>query len=125
MVRILTAAALATAALLATAVHAEGDAVKGHAIFHEKCSVCHLAGTNGPKLLGAPLFGVVGRTAGTVPGYTYSAAMKASGLVWTNEALEHYLTDPTKVVPGTHMTFAGLKNDAAIDDVVAYLDTLK
>jgi cytochrome c len=125
MVRILTAAALASAMLVATAAHAQGDSGKGHAIFHEKCSVCHLAGASGPKLLGAPLFGVVGRGAGTVPGYAYSPAMKASGLVWTNETLEHYLADPAKVVPGTHMTFAGLKNDAAIDDVVAYLDTLK
>jgi cytochrome c len=125
MVRILTAAALASAVLLSTAALAEGNAEKGHAIFHEKCSVCHLAGANGPKLLGAPLFGVVGRTAGTVPGYTYSPAMKASGLVWTNETLEHYLANPTKVLPGTHMTFAGLKNDEAIEDVVAYLDTLK
>jgi cytochrome c len=125
MVRILTRTGLLTAALLATAAHADGNAEKGHAIFHDKCSVCHLASADGARLLGAPLFGVVGRSAGTAPGYDCSAAMKASGIDWSNETLEHYLQAPAKVVPGTKMTFAGLKSDEQIEDVIAYLDTLK
>lgn len=126
MVHLLIRAALAAAALCAaSAAMASADVEKGHTVFHNQCSICHVVTAGGPKLLGPTLFGVVGRTAASVPGFNYSPAMKASGLTWTDETLARYLPAPAKLVPGTKMTYAGLKNPQQLADVVAYLDTLK
>ncbi len=68
-----------------------------------------------------PLNGIVGRKAGTYPDYNYSSAIRDSGLVWDEPTLTTYLRAPRKVVPGTRMTFAGLKKDKDIADVIAFL----
>ncbi|HEX8445544.1 MAG TPA: cytochrome c family protein [Sphingomonas sp.] len=96
-----------------------GDAVKGKATF-AKCMICH-AVEPGKNKLGPTLSGVVGRKAGTVPGYAYSAAMKAIGLTWTPAVLDKYLASPRAVVPGTKMIFAGLPAPADRANVIAYL----
>ena len=62
-----------------------------------------------------------GRTAGSLEGYKYSKAMKASGIVWTEETLAEYLRAPKKYIKGTKMAFAGLKKDADIENIIAYL----
>lgn len=117
---------LAAAALLLAApmAHADvtGDAVKGKSAFGA-CAMCHtgVAGKNG---MGPSLFGVVGRTAGTAPGFKYSEAMKAAG-TWTPEALDAYLADPRKAVPGNVMPYAGVKDPQKRADIIAYLKTLK
>jgi cytochrome c len=67
------------------------------------------------------LKGVFGRKAGTVPGYSYSSAMKASGIVWDEAKLKAYLKDPKATVPNNKMTFVGLKKDDEIADLIAYL----
>ncbi len=67
------------------------------------------------------LNGVVGRKAGTYPGYDYSAANKNSGLTWNVPTLQKYLADPQKVVPGTKMIFPGIKDPAKVNDVIAFL----
>jgi len=75
----------------------------------------------GKNMLGPSLAGIIGRKAGTEAGYSYSAAMKQSGLVWDLKTLDAYLTDPQKVVPGNKMPFPGLKTDHDRTDVIAYM----
>jgi cytochrome c len=100
---------------------ADGDATKGAAIYKAKCAMCHAPDQNkiGPKSAG-----VVGRKAGSLPDYTYSTALKASGQTWDVASLDKWLTGPSALVPGTKMAF---KLPEAQDraDVIAYLGTLK
>jgi cytochrome c2 len=109
--------ALVTAAL----AQAAGDPKKGEQVFNTQCKACHSleAGKNG---IGPTLHGLFGRKAGTVPGYSYSAAMKNSGVVWNDDTLKEYLADPHKFIPGDKMVFAGIKNEAQLDDLLAYLE---
>jgi cytochrome c2 len=118
----LTLAALI--AFAATPASAMGDAVNGKALFM-RCAICHKVTKDGGNGLGPNLFGVGGRKAGTVPGFSYSVAMKTSDINWTEEKLEAYIADPKGVVPGNRMAFAGLSNRTLADDVAAYLITLK
>jgi cytochrome c len=97
-----------------------GDAEAGAAVF-KKCQACHKAGPGAKNGVGPVLNGIVGRAAGTFPGYNYSAATKNSGLVWDETTLATYLHAPRKLVPGTKMTFAGLPKDKEVRDVIAYL----
>ena len=110
---------LAALALLATAPLARAQDA-GETIFKRYCAVCHSveAGTN---KIGPSLHGIVGRTAGTAPNYTYTTANKNSGITWTEENLDKYLTDPKAMVPGTKMLFAGIKNPDDRKAVIAYL----
>ncbi len=116
--------AFGTALAAAGAAHAAGDAKKGAIIFRNQCAVCH-SPVAGQNRVGPSLFGVVGRKAGTVPGFHYSAANKSSGIVWTEAELDKYLASPQKVVHGTTMPFAGIENPVPRANVVAYLATLK
>ena len=114
------------AAMLASTANAAGDAQKGQQVF-KQCALCH---TNeaGKNKVGPSLFGVIGRKAGTEPGFSYSSSMKEfgeSGHTWTPEQLDSYLVDPRKVVTGTKMIFPGLKKEDDRQNVIAYLETLK
>ena len=100
-----------------------GDAAKGEATF-AACKVCH-AVEAGVNKIGPSLNAIVGRSAGTVANYTYSAANKNSGITWTPEKLFQYLEKPQRVVPGTKMTYPGLPDEQKRADVIAYLGTLK
>jgi len=126
MVRILklAAAATAAAALLSTAAMGAGDAAKGKELF-ARCMVCHTSEKGGPNRVGPNLFGVVGRKAGTLPGFSFSPAMKNSGITWDEEVLAKYLLAPSKMVPGTKMPFGGFNDPSQSADVAAYLATLK
>ena len=119
---------MAAVALLILPVYiipaAAQDAAAGEKVFKTQCAVCHSA-VQGKNGIGPSLHEVVGRTAGTVPNYQYSAANKNSGLTWDDAALDRYLKAPQQVVPGTKMTYAGLKNDTQRADLIAYLGTLK
>ena len=123
--RLPAALALAAGLLAAASAQAAGDAAHGRSIFAAQCSMCHSAARGGPTLLGPTLFGVVGRPAGSVGGYAYSSAMKAAGFSWSDEKLRSYLQAPTKMLPGVKMSYGGLKNPTQLDDLTAYLDTLK
>ena len=124
MVRLLTFGALA--AWLAASAAQAADAVSiGRAVFASQCSICHSNARNGPVIQGPPLYGVIGRRAGSVGGFAYSPAMKAAGFVWTADRLRAYLPGPRDYIPGVRMSYAGLKNSAQLEALITYLDSLK
>ena len=88
------------------------------------CTTCHsfVAGKNG---LGPSLWGVVGRRAGLLPDYPYSAALRQSGIVWTPRKLDRWLSGPMVMVPGTRMSFGGYADASQRKAVIDYLKTLK
>ena len=96
-----------------------GDVTKGEKVF-KKCKACHYVDKEKNKT-GPHLVNLLGREAGSIEGYKYSKAMKASGLVWDDATLTEYLRAPKKYVKGTKMAFAGLRKDADIENVIAYL----
>jgi cytochrome c2 len=100
------------------------DAEKGKQIFDQRCQVCHSM-ESGRNKLGPSLAGVVGRKAGSVPGYNYSEALKDSDIVWTEQNLDQWLTNPHQFIPGDKMPFLGLKNATERQDVIAYLSESK
>jgi cytochrome c len=82
--------------------------------------VCHSIDA-GVNHIGPSLHGVVNRKAGTIPNFMYSAANKKSGIVWSQQKIFDYLKNPQAMVPGTKMTFAGLRKPQDRADVIAYL----
>ena len=96
-----------------------GDAAKGATDF-VTCKTCHAIEV-GVNKIGPSLHNVVGRKAGSIAGYSYSAANKGSGITWTPEKLFQYLEAPQRVVPGTKMSFAGFPEPQKRADVIAYL----
>ena len=99
------------------------DPAAGEKIFKAQCGICH-AVVAGQNRIGPTLFGVVGRPAGSVPGFNYTADHKKLGVTWDAATLDKYLANPRAMVPDTSMLYAGLKNDAERADLVAYLETL-
>jgi nitrite reductase (NO-forming) len=97
----------------------EGDVAHGRQVF-KKCQACHST-QPGKNMLGPSLAGIVGSKAGEVANYSFSPAMKQSGITWTAEKLDAYLLDPQKVVPGNKMPFPGLKTNDDRTDVIAFL----
>jgi cytochrome c len=116
--RLMIAASLAMA--FVSTVHAEGDAAAGAKVFAQ-CSACHAVGAGAQNNIGPALNGVVGRTAGTYPGFRYSSAMRKSGLTWNEDTLTQYLRGPDETVPGTKMIFPGIASDQDLANVIAYL----
>ncbi|HET6194465.1 MAG TPA: cytochrome c family protein [Acetobacteraceae bacterium] len=115
--------AIAAAALLVMGVGqvSAQDAAAGEKDFLV-CRACHQIGPNAKIAVGPVLNGVVGRKAGTYPGYEYSPANKDSGITWTPEELDKYLESPQTVVPHTKMIFPGLKDATKRKNVIAYLE---
>lgn len=112
---------LAASALLGSLGAASAqDAAAGEKVF-AKCKACHQIGEGAKDAVGPVLNGVVGRKAGTYPGYSYSEANKNSGLTWDEATLKEYLKNPRGKVPGTKMIFPGLPKDEDIANVIAYL----
>ncbi len=117
MLRVMMAAAvLCTAAIPAMAA----DPAAGEKAF-AVCKACHKVGEGAKNGVGPTLNGVVGRAAGSVEGYNYSDAMKNSGITWDEANLAEYLKSPKTKVPGNKMVFPGVKDDAKLADIVAYL----
>lgn len=97
----------------------------GEKVF-KKCKACHQVGEGAKNRSGPVLDAIVGRAAGTVDGFKYSKALNAKaeeGLVWDEAAMAEFLAAPKKFMKGTKMTFNGLKKDADIAAVTAYLST--
>jgi cytochrome c len=95
----------------------------GRTVFQTQCAICHTIQPN-RSLIGPSLYGVVNRQAGQITGFHYSEANRRSGLTWDPATLDRYLAAPRQVVPGTLMTFPGLKDPSQRADVIAFLATL-
>ncbi len=122
---LMIAAALALA--LGAPAFADGDAEAGEKVF-KKCKACHQVGEDAKNRVGPVLNGIVGQPAGALADFKYSSALQeraAEGLVWTNEELSAFLASPKKYMKGTKMSFAGLRKDDDIEDVIAYLATFE
>ena len=89
-------------------------------LFKKNCAICHTLEA-GKNKIGPSLAGVIGRKAGSVLGFAYSAANKSSGDVWNAQTLDSYLADPRKFMPGTKMVFAGLKTPEDRKALIEYL----
>jgi cytochrome c2 len=114
------AAILALAVVGASAMSAAAaDPARGERLWR-KCASCHTLEANGRNRAGPRLHGVFGRTAGSVPDYRYSEALKRSGIVWTAQTLDAYIKDSEGFVPGTKM-YGGLTQDADRADLLAFL----
>ena len=101
-------------------VSGQAWAASGADLFEDQCAMCHQpSGGQGPNLAG-----VVGRKAGSAPGFAYTPALKKSGIVWTPANLERFLTNPQAMVPGTAMP-ARINDPAERAAVVKHLGTLK
>lgn len=117
--------AFAAAAVLSSSAWA-GDAAKGAEVFKKICSSCHTIEKGGPNgALGPNLFGVSGRGAAAAANYGYSAALKNSGVVWTDDKLKAWVQNPQKLIPGAKMVLIHTPSPEQADDVVAYVDTKK
>jgi cytochrome c len=112
-------AALGMTLLLTGAARADGDAVRGEARFQD-CAACHRleAGVNA---VGPSLHGIFTRKAGELADFRYSPAMKRSGIVWTPETLNTFISDPQTLVPANRMPYAGMANASDRADLIAYL----
>jgi cytochrome c len=119
---------LSTAAMLgvlSAPAFANGDAEKGERVFN-KCKACHAVGEDAKNRVGPVLNGIVGSPAASNPDFNYSDAMieaGENGLVWDEESLSEYLAKPRDYVEGTKMSFAGLRKEEEIENVIAYLQT--
>jgi cytochrome c len=119
------ASALVLLALLPAARPATGDPLRGERVF-QRCYACHSVATGGERLSGPSLRCLLGRRAGSLPGFEYSPAMvdagAARGLVWTRETLDAFLADQQALVPGTAMWIPSLAAAADRRDLIDYLE---
>jgi cytochrome c len=98
-----------------------GDREAGADVFDIYCSDCHSVSPRGTNKKGPSLFHVLGRRAGTVPGFAYSPQLHASGLVWTPDRIAAYLANPKAVAPAGIMKFKGLPRPQDRANVIAFL----
>ena len=103
------------------ALFASASAAEGAKVF-KKCAACHSIKEGGANKIGPALWGVLGRTAGSVPGYKYSKAMAAHGKNWSFEEMNGFLIKPKDWIKGTKMSFAGLKNAKERAAVILYMN---
>ena len=126
MMKQLIAAAL-TASVFSSPLWAEGDAEAGEKVF-KKCKACHAVGDDAKNKVGPILNGVVGAAAGQNAEFKYSDALKEAadgGLVWDEESLAAFLTKPKDFMDGTKMSFAGLRKEKDVANLIAYLATFE
>ena len=99
-----------------------GDVAHGEKVF-KKCSACHMIVSGGKNMIGPNLWGIIGRTAGSVSDYKYSKAMVAYAKEWSYEEMNSYLIKPQAYVKGTKMAFAGLRKEKDRASVILYLNS--
>ena len=116
------AAILGLMVVLIGSARADGDAARGAARFQD-CAACHKleAGNNN---VGPSLHGIFERKAGALSDFRYSPAMKRSGISWTPESLDKFITDPQAMVPANRMPYAGMANPGDRADLIAYLQKM-
>ena len=117
----LSALVVIAASSLASAALAQ-DAAAGKTSFN-KCLPCHAIGEGAKNKVGPELNGLDGRKSGTAPDYNYSDANKNSGITWNEAEFKVYIKDPKAKIPGTKMTFAGIKNETEINNLWAYVSS--
>ena len=103
------------------ALFASTSAAEGAKIF-KKCAACHSINEGGGNKIGPALWGVLGRSAGSAPGYKYSKAMAAHGKNWSFEEMNGFLIKPRDWIKGTKMSFAGLKKAEDRAAVILYMN---
>ena len=112
-----------TTAIGAGAAHGQTSGpnpMRGKLLFL-RCASCHAITEQASIKVGPNLHGVVGRKAGSLPGFAYSPAMKAAAFSWTPVMLDKWLTRPNALVPGTSMAFEGMTSEADRQALIAYL----
>jgi len=87
----------------------------------QMCTACHSLAEGGPNMIGPNLFGIFGKQVGAVPEFNYSAAVREVDFVWTPRALDAWLIQPGRFLPGNRMTYAGIANEMDRVDLIAYL----
>ena len=98
------------------------DLVNGKDKFAQ-CRACHTTAEGGPNMTGPNLWGIFGRKAGSLDSFAYSDGLKAAGWTWDAARIDKWITDPRAVIPGTKMTFFGIRDPKDRADVIAYLKT--
>jgi len=97
------------------------DAAGGEAVFKKLCLPCHAVGEGATNKVGPILNGLAGRRAGSISGFAYSQANRASAIVWDAATFQEYIRDPKAKIPDTRMPFAGLKDEQQGKDLWAYI----
>lgn len=115
-----TAAEAGDAGKTVAAAASGGGVNPGKAAFLQ-CGACHSLTPESGAKVGPSLAGIVGRKAGSAPDYQYSEAMAGSGITWTAEELDAFITAPSAKVPGTKMVFAGVADADKRKALIAYL----
>ena len=103
---------------LCCGVASGADSKRGETLYVARCGACHTIDENGA---GPQHRGLFGRKAATQPGFDYSAALKASGLVWTEATIDRWLTNPNALVPGNKMVVQLANDPLDRADLIAYL----
>ena len=117
---ILSGAVVLLQLALAAQAQGVGDAQRGAQVFTQ-CKICHSLEA-GKNMVGPSLHGLIGRKAGSVPGYAYSPTMKNANVTWNDDTLSKYLSDPKAFIPGDKMAFVGIKDPTKLGDLLAYLN---
>jgi cytochrome c len=121
-----TPAMLAAALLFGAAAGSAKAQAAGEKLFKQQCAACHAVAKDAPMGMGPNLAGIVGKDAGIMEGYRYSAEFKKGldGQKWTPELLDAWLADPQNLAPGTYMMYK--QNDAAVrKSIIEYLTSVK
>jgi cytochrome c len=116
----LTLSALVIIATATASAALAQDLAAGKTSFN-KCLACHAIGEGAKNKVGPQLNGLDGRKSGTAADYNYSDANKNSGITWNEAVFKEYIKDPRAKIPGTKMTFAGIKSENEINDLWAFI----
>jgi cytochrome c len=101
----------------------EAKPVDGAALFKQQCATCHTTNASDPARQGPTLFNIVGREAGAIEGFRYSAGFATAKFKWDEQKLDARLTDPQAVIPGAVMPYRQAKSEIRIA-IVSYLKEL-
>lgn len=113
--------AVVAAACFALSVGAYAQDAENGADIFKKCRACHQIGENAKNAVGPKLNGLFGRKAGSIEGFSYSDANKASGVMWDEKVFAKYIADPKSAMPGNKMAFVGIKDEKDVADLIVYL----